>query len=97
MYFGANIVPSFEMADVLGAIDDPAAGRSGVEESGIAGMHPAVRRHRFARSSRVLAIADEHARRAELTSPLSAMRDLTSGEALPTVSECISPSVCAVM
>ena len=65
MYFGGNSVPSVELADVLGAIDDLQMPGLLVEEAGVAGLHVAVRRHRLLGLGLVLEIADELARRLE--------------------------------
>ena len=65
MYFGANSVPSFEPPDILGAIDDLQVAGLRIEEAGVAGAHPAVRRLGLGGLLRVLVVAEEHAGRLE--------------------------------
>src|SRR6266581_6048750 len=69
-----EIAPVAEPADVLGPVDDLQMPGLRIEEAGVPGMHPAVRRPHFRGLFRILVIAGEHARRAE--QHFAALRDL---------------------
>ena len=63
--FGREQRAVLEPADILGAVDDLQVPGLGVEEAGVAGMHPAVRRAHLGGLFRILVVADEDAGRAE--------------------------------
>ena len=76
-----------ELADILGAIDDFQVAGLLVEETGVAGLHIAVRRHRLGGLLIILEIAGEHARRLELHFAVVGDADIDVRQAGPTVSE----------
>ena len=84
-YFGANSAPLVKLADVLGAVDDLEVAAL-VEEAGVAGVHPAVRRLGLAVAASFLKYLRNTPGLLNSTSPLSAILISTPGPGLPTVS-----------